>query len=311
LGFGANPWLFELIHMNRIYKIFFGYTQKLTKKPNEPAAIIRPDLTFSNAEELLNSMQKPCFMWVHIFPPHAPYLPGDGFMYSILKEKVFDTEEKFLRLKFVNPFSKNSQETVDRLAMRYDETISSADHEFGKFLSFLKETGLFNDSILIVSSDHGQMFDRGYWGHGGPYLYQSLVHVPLVIHLPGQVQGQRIGANVSHVDIAPTILDFLGVAPPKWMDGTSFSQTLKDSNFDTGTKFSMNLSLIHFISSPELKSKSIAAIRGNYKLIKYLDWNRYELYDLKNDSQEKTDLIHNPPVIFSSLKAEIDQLLER
>jgi arylsulfatase A-like enzyme len=310
-GFGANPWLYELVQMNRIYRIIFGYTQRLINKPNEPAAILRPDLTFANASELINSMQKPFFIWMHIYPPHAPYLPKDGFMYSILKDKVFDTEEKYVELAFVNPYSADRKTTVDQLEMRYDETIASTDHEFGKFLSFLKEKGLFDDSIVIFSSDHGQMFDRGFWGHGGPYLYQSLAQVPLVIHLPGQVQGQRIGANVSHVDIAPTILDFLEVTPPKWMDGRSFRPALNDHNFDTGTKFSMNLSFINWNANINLQTKSIAAIRGNYKLINYLDWDRYELYDLKNDSQEKTNLTSNQPVIFSSLKAEIDRLLGR
>ena len=95
------------------------------------------------------------------------------------------------------------------------------------------------------------------------------------------------------------------------MDGTSFSQALKNSNFDTGTKFSMNLSFVSFILSAKLKTKSIAAIRGNYKLIKYLDWDRYELYDLKNDPQEQINLIGKKPEIFSSLKAEIDHTLRK
>jgi arylsulfatase A-like enzyme len=310
-GFGANPWLSELIAMSRVHKIIFGYTEKMMKKSNQPAAIIRPDLTFANARELINNMQKPFFIWMHVYPPHAPYLPIDDFMYSILKERVFDTEEKYVKLAFVNPYSASMKKTVDQLEMRYDETIASTDNEFGKFLSFLKEKGLYQNSILIFSSDHGEMFDRGFWGHGGPFLYQSLANVPLLLHLPGQVQGQRIGANVSQVDIAPTVLDFLGVTPPKWMDGGSFRPTLKDNNFDTGTKFSMNLSYINLNTSVELKTKVIAAIKGNYKLIDYLDWNRYELYDLKNDSQEKTNLIKEQPVIFSSLKAQIDQLLAK
>jgi arylsulfatase len=147
----------------------------------------------SNALNLLSTIQKPSFLWVHIYPPHGPYLPGDGFMYSILKERVFDTEEKFYNLPFVNPYPITIQTKIDQLSMRYDEHISYADHELGKFLSSLKEKGLFNDSIIIVSADHGQMFERGFYGHGGPYLYQSLANVPLVIHFPGQVQGQRMG----------------------------------------------------------------------------------------------------------------------
>jgi arylsulfatase A-like enzyme len=311
LGFGANPWLYDLITTNHIYKFIFEYPQKFMKKPDEPEEIIRPGITFAHATKLLDSMQKPFFIWMHIYPPHSPYLPGDGFMYSILKEKVLDTEEKFLRLSIVNPYPTTSQPIIDKLAMRYDETICSADYELGKFLSFLKEKGLFNNSIVIFSADHGEMFERGFLGHGGPYLYQSLAHIPLVVHLPGQTQGQRIGADVSHIDVAPTILDLLGVTPPKWMDGRSFLPALKDHNFDTGTKFSMNLSYINLNTNIKLQTKVVAAIKGNYKLINYLDWNRYELYDFKNDPREKTNLITDQPVIFSSLKGQIDQLLGR
>jgi arylsulfatase A-like enzyme len=153
------------------------------------------------------------------------------------------------------------------------------------------------------------MFQRGFWSHGGPYLYQPLINIPLIIHLPGQAQGHRVGANVSDVDIAPTVLDLLGVRTPAWMDGSSFSPIFTDSNFDTGTKLSMNLSYVN--CSAGLMTRSIAAIRGNYKLIKYLDWDRYELYDLKNDPEEKINLIASKPEVLSSLKVEIDRTLVR
>jgi arylsulfatase A-like enzyme len=153
------------------------------------------------------------------------------------------------------------------------------------------------------------MFEKGFWSHGGPYLFQPLIHLPLVMHLPGQTHSQRIGANVSHVDIAPTLLDLLGTKSPEWIDGKSFMPAFKDSDFNTGTKYSMQLSYV--LDPPSLRSKAIAAIQGDYKLIKFLDWKRYELYDVKNDPKEQINLITSKPEIFTSLKAEIDQILRR
>jgi arylsulfatase A-like enzyme len=228
-------------------------------------------------------------------------------LHSILKGKGFDNKEMYLGPLYADPYPAHYQPEIDKLCLRYQENICYADFEFGKFLSFLTKKGLLDNSILIVSADHGEMFEKGYYEHGGPYLYQPLVHIPLIMHLPRQTQGQRMSANVSHVDLAPTILDLLGVKPPDWIDGKSFKQTLTDKDADTGIKFSMNLGYLNCPAS--LKTRSIAAIKGNYKLIKYLDWNRYELFNLETDKGEQDNLISSQPEIFSSLKAEVDRIL--
>lgn len=309
----GNPWLVRLgvgNHLrNRIYQIINSVTY--LSVINENREIRKPEFSFSKASELLTTVNKPFFLWVHILPPHQAYLPNDAYLYSILKEKIYDTRETYLSPPFnkMGAYSSRDQTKVDKISLRYDENISYADDEFGKFLSLLRSKGLIDNSILIVSADHGEMFQRGFWSHGGPYLYQPLINIPLIIHLPGQAQGHRVGANVSDVDIAPTVLDLLGVRTPAWMDGSSFSPIFTDSNFDTGTKLSMNLSYVN--CSTGLMTRSIAAIRGDYKLIKYLDWDRYELYDLKNDPEEQINLIASKPEVLSSLKDEIDRTLVR
>ncbi len=306
-GLGPNPWLNDLIDGSIFYRII-GLIFRKIEKSDMIDVTHKPEFSFAKASELLADLREPFFLWVHILPPHAPYLPGDGFLYSILKERVFDSEENLLALPD-GAYTPESQPQVNQLSMRYDEHICYADHEFGKFLSFLSKKGLIDNSVLIISSDHGEIFERGFWGHGGSYLYQPLIHVPLVMHLPGQTRGQRIGANVSHADIAPTILDLLGQTLPDWMDGRSFKQTLTDINVDTGTKFSMNLGYVNNLSA--FKTRSIAAIKENYKLIKYLDLKRYELYNLKNDVRERNNLISSEPEILTSLKEEIDRILAR
>jgi arylsulfatase A-like enzyme len=312
-GLGSNPWLTNLIYVDSIYYLYticrdkwLGASNEMHSVSNETPLINDASYSFSKAQDLLFCMKRPFFLWVHIYPPHSPYLAKDGFLYSILKEKVFDNAENYIEPPVINPYSPKDQYKVNQLSMRYDENICYADYEFEKFSSFLREQGLFDDTILIVSADHGEMFERGFCGHGGPYLYQPLIHIPLIIHLPGQSQGKRIGANVSQVDIAPTILDLVGAKPPEWMDGKSILETLTDNNRDTGTKFSMALGCVN--SPPNFRSESITAIRNNYKLIKYLDWNRYELYDLRNDCQEQINLITMKPDIFNALKSDIDHI---
>lgn len=307
LGLGPNPWLLSIIEGNRIYRVITDLINVIYKQSDDIDPILRPEYSFSKALELLSYLKKPFFLWIHIYPPHAPYLPKDGFLYSILKDKIFDSYKDYLNSKSWYPLK--DQPKIDQLAMRYDENIRYVDYEFGNFLSMLTKRGLFDNSILIVSADHGQMFERGFWSHGGPYLYQPVIHVPLIIHLPGQTQGQRINANVSHVDIAPTVLDLLGINPPNWMEGKSFKQAMYGNNLDTDTKFSIKMDFVN--CRPNHKIQSIAAIKGNYKLIKYLELNQYEMYDVRNDSKEQINLISSKPEIFSSLKGEIERILKR
>ena len=309
IGLGPNQWFETLISETRIYRLINDFSNTWVKKHVEVSDRGNIELSFLRAAEVLSGLRSPFFLWIHVLPPHAPYLPEGGFKYSILKERIYDEAKDFDVPPFPSPYPSEDQHKVDKFSMRYDEFITYADSIFGKFVSLLKERDLFNRSILIVSSDHGEMFEKGFWSHGGPYLFQPLIHLPLVMHLPGQTHSQRIGANVSHVDIAPTLLDLLGTKSPEWIDGKSFMPAFKDGDFNTGTKFSLQLSYV--LDPPSLRSKAIAAIQGDYKLIKFLDWKRYELYDVRSDPKEQINLITSKPEIFSSLKAEIDQILRR
>jgi len=214
--------------------------------------------------------------------------------------------EKLAKLPAVDKYSLAD---LEKLSLRYDEHIRYVDHEFGNFLDWLKQKGLFDQSLIMVSSDHGEMFEPKFYYHAGPYLDQILIQVPLVIRLPGQTQGKRIEANVSHVDLAPTILDFLGIQAPAWMDGQSFKPALDGGRYHPDPKFSMNLTLN--MAPPSMFTTSIAAIQGNYKLIKYLKFTRYEMYDLHRDPGEKNNLAGQELTKFQSLKQEIDGFLAR
>jgi arylsulfatase A-like enzyme len=301
----ATTWKKDLISQSFLKKMCSWLT-----KWSRVLDYVHPEESFKKARELLSMVHQPFFLYVHIVPPHSPYLPRKDFMYTFLPDKIFDNQEYLFQIR---RFCKGTtyrlvdQPKIDKLALRYDEHILYGDHEVGEFISYLKEIGVYDKSIVIVSSDHGEIFERGFWSHGGPYLYQGLIHVPLIIHLPGQTQGKRIDANVSHADLAPTILDLLGIEPPSWMDGKSFKKALDDSHFDTGTKFAMNLYEMN--RTPKFGTTSIAAIYGDYKLIKYLKFNQYEMFNLKKDPGEQKNLVKQEPEIFNTLNKEIEEVL--
>jgi len=303
-GLGPTPWLNNLISESRFYKIFYAISDLWQYRADQIKTFLRANFSLAKASELITKFRKPFFLWVHLYPPHAPYLANSDFLYTVLPERVFDTKDSYNRPLWYAP---EEQPVIDQLFKRYEEYICDTDHEFGRFLTFMKENQVLNNTILIVSSDHGELFERGFWSHGGPYLYEPLIHVPLIIHLPGQTQGKRLGSIASTADLAPTILDLLGVKPPGWMDGQSLKPAWQDGDFDPGVKFSMKLSYLSSSRDPKFLTKSIGAIRGNYELIKYLDLNQYERYDIKNDKILK-ELSPDEEKIFSLLQKELNRI---
>jgi len=313
-GLGSALWLVPLLRETPLFQLKVHLSLALSRllKPNQAnrAASLgdrAPEVTFSQAVEYINHSKSPFFIWVHLMPPHEPYTPREDFLYTFLKEKIFDGLDNLgFKLAPDNRYPVTEQAKIDKFSLRYDEHLLYADHELGNFLAFLKRKGLFQDSIIMVSADHGESFEKGFLGHCGPYLYQPLVHIPFVLHLPGQTMSQRIGANVSQVDIAPTLLDFVGLKPLPWMEGRSFKNTLDDTHQETGIKFSMNLSLEG--DPPNFKTKSLAAIKDSYKLIYYVKFGKFEMYDLKKDPRELHNMVNEVPEVFSSMKAAISRV---
>ena len=115
---------------------------------------------------------------------------------------------------------------MDQKRLRYDEFILEADFQVGVFLDKLNAKGYLDNSIIVITSDHGESFTKNYLGHGGPYLHQALIHVPLIIHLPGQTEGKRIPFYAGQVDLVPTLMALLDLPIPKWAEGESLKAAM-------------------------------------------------------------------------------------
>lgn len=321
-GLGPLDWFNDIIKSMIVVNKVTNWIDKMLARPHKPTphpektsplGVKAPERMLAHGLQLISAAQTPFFLWIHLSPPHDPYLPRSDFLYSFLNEKIFDTPKNFY--KDISPFIMISQwryqlqdqPMVDKLARRYDEYIRYADHEVGNFINALRQSGILDKSILIVTSDHGEMFEKGFWGHGGPYLYQCLINVPFILRLPGQTQGYRINANVGFPDVAPSILELLGTKAPAWMDGKSFKKAMQDPAYDDqATKYSMSLS---FINNPaDFNTRSMAAMKGNYKLIHYLDLKQFEMFNLRQDPAEQDNLVQTEPEKFLLLKGELEKI---
>jgi len=200
-----------------------------------------------------------------------------------------------------------SYETIEQNRVWYDEYIANVDFEFGRFLDHLEETGALNNSYLIVTSDHGELLERGVKGHVTPLLYEPLVRVPLLISSPGQTLGNNIHAPTSSVDLLPTLLSLTGHEVPEWMEGKPLPGLGGEENPEREVYMSEAKSNSAFSA---LSHCTFAIRKGRYKIVMYRGYEKlgkdvFELYDLENDPQEMNDIFSKEIALANELKTRL------
>lgn len=252
-----------------------------------------------------DSLPQPYMMYFHAMPPHEPYSTRKDFI------DIFKDGWKF-EVKPERFFSEgHPQDFLDRNRREYDEYLAYADSEFGRLYDSMLQSGALDNTVLVLTSDHGEMFERGIRGHVTSSLYQPVVRVPLIISIPGQDQRKDIYVPTSNVDILPTLLHLSGRKSPEWTEGDVLPP------FETGVDFKeREVYSVEAKSNPKLaplRTASVAMVRGNHKLLHYTGYSgdvpEYELFDLANDPGELNDLSQSSPGIFEELKMSMQNKL--
>jgi arylsulfatase A-like enzyme len=278
-----------------------------------------PRLAIDPALQWLQSVDhsKPVFLWVHLFPPHSPYAVPPPWLGR------FDASQRYRTVASTEPYwgwiqSRLSESHVQVLEARYDEAVAYADAYTGPFLQQTLEI-LGPNTVIVVTADHGESFAHGYGAHTGPGLYNEIVHVPLIIRLPGETSGRRCAEPAQQADIAPTLAALAGIAPPADWEGRSLVDACADAQSANQTPeraiFSMN-----FEQNPRfaaLRTGSVAVVEGRWKLIHYIGRLHYpfmpplhdELYDVVSDPDERHDLASQQPAVVQRLLGLIDTAL--
>jgi arylsulfatase A-like enzyme len=268
----------------------------------------------AQARELLAAESRnagPEFLWVHVLRPHSPYATPAPFLRS------FDPSDNALTVTTSNAphlfMARTYKGFPEAFSGRYDEAIRYADYHVGRFLDWLKTEGYYENSMIIVTADHGESFAHSYGSHGGPMMYEDLIHVPLLVKLPGQHNGSRIRDLVTeHADLFPTILDCLDLPAPVRSEGRSFRPALDGRALEPRPVFSMILEESS-ISGP-IENGTVASVNGRYKYVRHLGRVSYpempkledEFYDVISDPAETTDLAATKPEIAAGMRTAID-----
>lgn len=199
----------------------------------------------------LDALKPPFFLWVHFYDPHAPYVPPEPFA-SRFKDRPYDGEIAFM------------------------------DAQLGRMLDALKRKG--TTVYIVVAGDHGESLGEHGEEQHGIFVYQATQHVPLIITGPGIPPGTTAASNVGLVDVAPTLLDLLKLAPLPNTDGRSLVPLLRG-----GRPIAPDYEMETYYTSFSYGWAPLRALcAGNYK---YIEAPRPELYELPTDPREIHDIV--------------------
>jgi arylsulfatase A-like enzyme len=278
-----------------------------TPQPRNYPLSYKLENLFNGLMDTIDGLSSPFFSYIHVFSPHSPYrahknfigMFDDGWTYPRKPDSVFTEHETY--------------EDIEQNRIWYDEYIANVDFEFGRLLDHLEKTGILEHSYLVVTSDHGELLERGVKGHVTPLLYEPLVRVPLIISSPGQTQGKNIHLPTSSVDLLPTLLHLAGREIPQWAEGKLLPGLGGNEDAERAVYMLEAKSSSAF---GKLPSATFALRKGKYKIIMYHGYevfknkDVFELYDLENDPEERDDLFGKQPALAEELRKEIIKKFE-
>ena len=292
----------------------------LTRRTDEaPGQVLGESIT-DLAIDAIESTGSPLFLFTHYWDTHLPYVPPENCPDHVPGDSYEDEGRELGEVldpirtspwsdRLENKLSGEST-TVSELKSKYDAGVWNADRAIGRLIETLKQRGLFEETAIIVTADHGESFtEHGIlFDHHG--LYDPTIHVPLIIRAPGFDGRER--EFVQHFDIVPTVLDLLG-------------KEFRDDRFD-GVSLSgertvpQDRGAIYAEEGHTARKRAIRTRR--YKYIRRLDDRtecRYceirhaadeELYDLATDPDEERNIATERPELRDDLDARLESWVE-
>jgi arylsulfatase A-like enzyme/Flp pilus assembly protein TadD len=213
----------------------------------------RADEVIGRAKEwIARHKESRFFTWIHIYDPHTPYEPPAPF------DKYHDDP--------------------------YRGEVEYTDSAIGELVDFLREEGLYDKSLIVLTADHGESLGSHGEREHGYYVYEPAVWVPLIMRAPSSFSVERVEELVEHVDIVPTILDMLDIPAPSTVQGESLLSLMLGSDpGEGGVAYTETYYPRLHLGASELT----AFYRDN---MKYINAPREELYDIQRDGGEQRNL---------------------
>jgi arylsulfatase A-like enzyme len=283
------------VQVSPVYNLLHGFDETVELyKDKKGGVVLAQEFLAPVGEWLETNRSEQFFMYLHVLQPHAPYNPpppaGGAFSsgYTGPLKDVRRLNPRTIKLLDLRP------EDLAYLVAKYDENLLYADSFVGDLVGLLSRYDLLEDSILLITADHGEAFlTHGHVGHSSS-VYDDEVRIPLIMRFPARYDlgGQKIGAVVQSIDLMPTFLDlFEAPYAGQEMQGRSLLPLLVGQS----DKIHEDIATFFGRLSPE-GTQVASALRGErYKFFEYR--SRRYLFDLQADPAEQINIYLSKPVI--------------
>jgi arylsulfatase A-like enzyme/Tfp pilus assembly protein PilF len=225
-------------------------------------------------EWLGNNYQKKFFLWMHLYDPHFPYRPPAPY-------------------------------NVEYKDHPYDGEIAFADAQVGRLLDFLKKKDLYQNTVIVLTGDHGESLgEHGELTHGF-FIYNATLHVPVIIHLPGQTAAKTVPDPINLIDLMPTVLNVLKLDVPSQVQGRNLLPIISGKEKP---------------APPSLYAESfLPRLHFNWSELRAVETEKYhfisapkpELYDLSKDPDETQNLYSQKQAVAEELHARLEGLIRQ
>jgi arylsulfatase A-like enzyme len=266
---------------------------------------LRPARSFAEARQMLQATPEGFFLWVHVMAPHNPYIPDAADRGRFLPDSELMAYEYGSRDLWPTHYPLEKQNQFDRLRLGYDEYIATADREFGAFQSDLENSGRLANTTVIVSADHGESFEGGYYSHGDSCQNRPVIHVPLIIRTPGQQDGRKVAYVADATTLAPTILELAGQPRPDWMRGQSLVKWLNGDGLEESQGLAFTQYLERNSVFKPLRHGTVGVIDGEYQYVVELGTQKGALRPLNEAQILDLDCSAENPERVKTLRAAI------
>jgi len=217
------------------------------------------------------------FMWIHYMDVHYPFQPPDEYLEAIGQEPLSARRVANLNDAMEESPESLTERDVEDLKALYRGELHYVDHNVGRVLDALTEQGARDETMIVLTADHGEAFgEHGRWGHH-PYMYDELLRVPLIVDEPGREPGTN-DTQVSLIDLFPTICDACGVERPDGLQGENLFE--KESGVELATSAG---------------GQRLAARTPEWKCLWHVVEDETELYNLESDPRETRDVSDEHP----------------
>ena len=296
LSFNSNAFRLDLGGFHRVVNAFHS-----DKDLKEKALRTIPGL----------KQKAPFFMWMHFIGVHASYTPDEHFLRQIEPQPLGQNLNP--RLQLLSSITKGevpvSEDDIRHIRNCYAGELLQLDSWLGEIFALLKENGLWEDSLIILTSDHGEdLYQHHNYFFHHPSPYQTSLHIPLLVKEPGQRKGAVSSRFSSIVDIAPTILDLLNDDIPDRYEGLSLKRDTSGERIlfaeSSGSEV-LTIRNSEFSLISNLNGVAVTTPCGHPYPIE-----KYELYNLKQDPYERRNLASIEGEVQRRMQYELFRLLK-